>query len=119
MLRTGVGILSWASPAGAWRAFALGSIDGDPRAGLITRLFGSRDLALGVAVLCPEPTVRRSALQAGVAIDSVDAVASVLALRKGAPRWTALTAVAGATFFAALGAVALKQEPERPVAGVS
>ena len=46
VLRAGVGALSWASPAASWRTFGLGPIEGGASAGLVTRLFGSRDLVL-------------------------------------------------------------------------
>ncbi len=115
VLRTGVGILSWVSPAASWRTFGLGSIGGDPSAGLVTRLFGSRDLALGQMVLCPDPKVRRVGLQAGVAVDAVDLVASLVALRKGAPKVTILTATGGAASFVALGLFALAREPRPAV----
>lgn len=111
VMRTGVGVLSWVSPAASWRTFGLGPIGGDASAGLVTRLFGSRDFVLAQMVLCPDPKVRRAGLQAGVAVDSIDVVASLLALRKGAPKVTILTATAGAAFFAGLGAFALMCEP--------
>jgi len=115
VMRTGVGALSWVSPAASWRTFGLGPLAGDARGGLVTRLFGSRDLVLGQMVLCPDPEVRRAGLQAGVAVDSIDLVASLLALRKGAPKVTILTATGGAAAFMALGLFALAQEPHATV----
>jgi len=110
VLRTGVGVLSWVSPAASWRTFGLGSIGADPSSGLVTRLFGSRDFALGQMVLCPDPKVRRAGLQVGVAVDAVDMVASLVALRKGAPKATIVTATGGAASFVALGLFALARE---------
>jgi hypothetical protein len=110
VLRTGVGALSWVSPRASWQTFGLGAIEGDPRAGVITRLFGVRELALGQALLCPDPTVRKAALQTSVVVDSVDVVASLIALRNGAPKAIAITFVAGAGFFVALGLAGLAQE---------
>lgn len=114
VLRSAVGALAWASPALSWRTFALGSIDGDPRAGVITRLFGIRDLALGLAVRHPSPEVRRTALQVGVMVDSIDVVASLIALGRGAPRATLVTFTGGAALFAALGIAALAEEEASP-----
>ena len=110
-LRSVVGAASWAGPALSWRTFGLGSLNGNASAALVTRLFGVRDLALGLAVRHPSPEVRRTALQLGVAVDTVDAVASLLALRAGAPKASLLGVGAGAAFFAALGLAALA-EPE-------
>jgi hypothetical protein len=115
VLRTGVGALSWVSPTATWRTFGLGSIGGDPSAGLVTRLFGSRDFALGQMVLCPDPKVRRAGLHVGVAVDTIDVVASLLAIRKGAPKVTIVTATGGAACFAALGVLALVREPRPTV----
>ena len=83
VLRSLVGVATWVNPLHAGRAFGLGPISENPATGFVARLFGVRDLALGQAVRHPNPEVRRAALQAGVVIDSVDVVASLLALRKG------------------------------------
>ena len=110
VLRTAVGIGSWASPSLTSRVFGLGPLGKDPGAGAITRLFGVRELALAQALRHPNPDVRRAALQAGVAIDSIDAVATLIAVRKGAPRIILLTFAAGAALFAGLGVAALAQD---------
>lgn len=110
MLRSIVGVGSWASPALSWRMFGLGPTHDDPRVAVITRLFAVRDLALGQAVRHPNPQVRRAALQVGVAVDAVDVVASLVALRKGAPKVTWLTFVGGAALFVGLGVAALADE---------
>lgn len=110
VLRSGVGVLSWASPSATSRVFGLGTVGDDPRVGSIARLFGARELTLALAVRHPHPAVRRAALQAGVVVDSVDAVASVIAIRRGSPRVTALTFTAGAILFAGLGAAALRRD---------
>ena len=112
MLRSVVGVGSWASPALSWRAFGLGSIRDDPRAAVVTRLFAVRDLALGQAVRHSNPHVRRAALQVGVAVDAVDIVASLAALRKGAPKLTWMTFVGGAALFVGLGIAALADEEQ-------
>ena len=81
---------------------------------MITRLFGIRELALAQAVRHPSPEVRRAALQAGVAVDAIDIVASLVAIRRGAPKVILLTFVAGAALFVGLGAAGLA-EPQVPV----
>ncbi len=110
-LRAAVGVLSWASPTAAGHLFGLGSVGIDPRVGVVTRLFGVRELALSVAIKNPDPVVRRRALQAGVVIDSIDVVASLIALGRGAPKITLVTFTTGAALFAGLGMVALAGPP--------
>ena len=106
-LRSLVGAGTWASPASAWRALRLGELGDDPSAELVARLFGVRDLALGQAVRHRDGEVRRPALQVGVLCDSVDVVASLIALRRGAPRAGVALAGGGAAVFAVLGLAAL------------
>ncbi len=101
------GALSWASPKLSSRVFLLGRSDPDGRTGLLARLFGVRDLALGLALQHPSADVRKLALQAGVAIDSADVVASILAVRAGAPKSSLLGAASGAALFVVLGLGAL------------
>jgi len=105
--RSLVGLASWLSPLQSGRAFGLGSINEDPASAFVGRLFGVRDLALGLALRHPSPEVRTAALQAGVAIDSVDVVASLIAWRKGAPTAGAVLGGGGAAIFAGLGLAAL------------
>ena len=107
-LRSAVGLGSWLCPSLTWRTFGLGT-PGDPRATVITRLFGIRELALAQAVRHPSPEVRRAALQAGVAVDAIDIVASLVAIRRGAPKVILLTFVAGAALFVGLGAAGLAE----------
>jgi hypothetical protein len=107
-LRAAVGVCSWVSPSLTWRTVALGSMNGDPRAAVVTRLFGVREVVLGQAVRHRHPEVRRAALQIGIAVDSIDIVASLIALRKGAPKAIVLTFTAAAALGVALGAAALR-----------
>ena len=105
------GALSWVSPDTSWRTFGLGRLAGTgadaPSARVISRLFGVRDVALGLGLRHPEPAVRRAVLQAGLAIDLVDVVASLRGFAQGAPRATLLGVTAGAALIAALEVVAL------------
>jgi hypothetical protein len=109
-LRAQVGILSWVSPSASWRTFGLGAIGGDARPSLVTRLFGVRELALAAGLQSPEPAVRKSVLRAGLVVDGVDIVASIIALRKGASKWIWITFVAGASTFIGLGIGGLAHE---------
>jgi hypothetical protein len=112
VLRSGVGVVSWVSPALSWQTFGVGPMPGDARPAVMTRLFGAREFALAVAVKHPDRPVRRAALRAGLMIDSIDIVASLLAIRRGAPKAMWVTFVAGATLFVGLGAAALAQSEE-------
>ena len=106
-LRSLVGAGTWISPASSWRTFGLGRLGHDPSGELIGRLFGVRDLALGRAVRHPNGDVRRAALQVGVLCDSMDVIASLVALRRGASRTSGVLVGGGAALFAVLGLLAL------------
>ncbi len=118
-LRSLAGAGSWASPALSWRTFGLGPIQGSQSSAtaassaLATRLFGVRDLALGLAVRHPDPSLRRAALQIGVAADSADVIASLLAVRAGAPKATLVGVSLGAATFIALGIAGLTHQSQQ------
>lgn len=103
--RMGVGALSWASPSLAARVFGL---DLDSKQPIVTQLFGAREFGLAVATATTSGEERRRVLALGVAIDSVDFVACVIQMRKGAFSTQAkLMTAAGAATFALAGAAAL------------
>ena len=110
VLRMLVGAGTWAAPGLSWRTFGLGPLAGGAPTMLVGRLFGVRDLALGAAVQHSNPDVRRAALQIGVAVDAVDIVATLLAVRRGAPKATLLLIAGGAALFVGLGLSALADE---------
>jgi hypothetical protein len=107
VIRMCAGGFTWASPAISSRLFGLGAIAPGGSPGLVARLFGIRDLVLGAAVHHPDPSVRRAVLQAGVICDSADVVASLIAVRAGAPKTALLGATAGAALFVGIGLTAL------------
>ncbi|MGI9600640.1 MAG: hypothetical protein ACR2QE_02055 [Acidimicrobiales bacterium] len=109
VLRSLVGFGSWVSPALSWGTFGLGVLHDDAGSALATRLFGVRDFTLGLAVKHPDPAVRRGALQAGVMIDSIDVVATLMAVRRGAPKSAGVLVGGGAALFVAMGLVALAE----------
>jgi hypothetical protein len=116
VLRALVGILSWVSPSASWKVFGVGAIGGQAEPRLITRLFGVRELALAAGLNSPEAEVRKAALRAGIVIDGADIAASLIALRKGAPKWIWMTFVAGASAFIGLGVAALAEEERKGTA---
>ena len=107
VIRMFAGGFTWASPALSSRLFGLGPVAPGGSPGLVARLFGIRDLVLGAALHHPDSSVRKAVLQAGIVCDSADVVASVIAVRAGAPKTTLLGATAGAGLFVALGLTAL------------
>ena len=95
--RIAVGTLSLLSPKLAAKAFLLDPA-ANPQLGYLTRLFGSREIALGALTLASTGAARRALIQAGVAIDSADAVTGILGAASGAvPKKAGLlmTVVAG------------------------
>lgn len=111
--RAAVGATAWTAPRTTLRLTGLGPATRGPEdatasTDVVSRLFGVRDLALGLAVLQTDPHLRRAALALGVAVDLVDAAASVQGVRRGAPPASLLGVAAGALLFAGLGAGALR-----------
>ncbi len=104
------GALSWVSPTASSRVFLLGRDPADGRTGLLARLFGIRDLALGLGLQHPSADVRKLVLQAGVAIDTADVAATLLAVRSGAPKSAVLGAAGGAALFVGIGLTALASD---------
>jgi hypothetical protein len=81
-LRAVVGASAWTAPDLSGRLFGLDP-DANPQASYLGRLFGVRDLVLGVGTLRAEPPARKLWLQAGIACDLADAAASLLGKRNG------------------------------------
>jgi hypothetical protein len=80
-LRFVIGSGPWVAPRLSGRLFGLDP-DGNPQLTYMARLFGVRNLVLGCTLASTEGDTRRLWWQVGVAVDAVDAVASVLAMRK-------------------------------------
>ena len=77
------GPMSWLTPNLVMVAMG-GDPSSNPQASYMSRLFGVRDLILGVGVLCSRGSARRLWWQLGIACDAADTVAGVLAVRGGA-----------------------------------
>ena len=109
--RIAIGALAYAAPT-----LGLSSLTfkGEPQAAYLFRLFGARDVALGVLTLVAPPSQKLALLRAGIAVDAADAGAGLLALRSGAvgkPIGLLLTGFGAAA--AAAGAVAHAQQVDR------
>lgn len=99
--RVAIGALALARPSTAAVAFGL-TPAAQPEVAYVTRLFGSREIALGTATLLARGKGRTALVLLGVGVDVADAVTGHLGPREGQ-----VTKRAGATLLGpALGAVA-------------
>jgi Domain of unknown function (DUF4267) len=107
-LRVVIGAVAWLAPRQSGKGFGLDP-DANPQAPYLGRLFGARDVALGVGTLQAEGEAQRQWLQLGVAVDAADAIAALAAGRAGylPPVATGLV-FAPAAAGVALGVVALR-----------
>jgi hypothetical protein len=108
VLRSAIGVVTWLAPSRSGRTFGLGDAFDPPDAALVARLFAVRDLALAQALRHPDPAVRRQVLRAGVVVDGVDVVASLVAALRGGRRTVLVGVGLGAALFAGAGVLALR-----------
>jgi hypothetical protein len=80
--RVAIGALCLADPAKAMRLFQLDP-EANPQLPYLSRMFGAREVALGLTTLLAGGTARRNLVAAGLMVDGSDAVAAVLAAREG------------------------------------
>lgn len=105
-LRVLIGLGALVAPGLAGRLFGL-DVKGNPQSPYLARLFGARDIALGVGALASSGEERRRWVQIGIAVDAADAVSAVLAGRDGSvSTGTAVKLAAPAVAAVALGAIA-------------
>lgn len=81
--RIAVGTLSLLSPKLAARLFLLDP-QTNPQVPYVTRLFGSREIALGAITLASSGAARERLVQVGIAVDGADLVTGVAAASTGA-----------------------------------
>jgi hypothetical protein len=103
LARIAVGVAACAAPELSLRAMMLD--DTGPGARLFVRLFGVRDLALGVATLVAPPADRTALLAVGMVVDAGDAATGLLALRSGAVKAPVGLGITGSGTSAALAAL--------------
>lgn len=97
-----IGGVAVASPDLGTKLFRLDPA-ANPQLPYMTRLFGSREIALGAATLLARGTTRRNLVLAGVAVDAADAAAAYLAGESRSvdrPTMVALAAPAAAAVLA-------------------
>lgn len=83
LVRIGIGALSVARPELAAKAFRLDHAN-NPQMSYMTRMFGSREVALGLTTLVSKGRSRRALTALGIAVDGSDAFAGYDAGRTGA-----------------------------------
>lgn len=106
--RIALGTVSLVSPGLAAKLFLLDP-KANPQLGLMTRLFGSREIALGAITLATTGTARRALVQVGVAVDGADVLAGLAATVSGSvPKTTGLLFSAVAAGAVAAGATSLQ-----------
>ncbi len=80
--RIAVGTISFLSPSLAARLFLLDS-RANPQLPYMSRLFGSREMALGAITLASSGQARRRLVQLGVAVDGADAWTGLITAATG------------------------------------
>lgn len=80
IIRIGLGVASYVAPDFTAKQMGL---DENPQTAAVTRIFGTREIALGVATLASKGPLRTKAIYGGIAIDAFDALAGGLALKEG------------------------------------
>lgn len=94
--RVALGVGAFLAPGPTLKALTL-DVEGNPQLPYLSRVAGSRDIALGVVTLISRGRARRFMVSTGIGVDSADALAAVLSLgvlRRGRAAYLALPAVA-------------------------
>lgn len=106
--RIAIGAITWLAPGPAGRAVGVNAAR-NPQLPYIARLFGVRDIVLGLGALAGDDSQRQTWIKAGAACDAADIAAAAIAGRRGElPAVFALTGVAVATAAAATSIWALR-----------
>ncbi|MDA2891513.1 hypothetical protein PDG61_11375 [Mycolicibacterium sp. BiH015] len=109
-LRIGVGAITLIAPGFAARLFGLDTTTSP----WVTRLFGSRELALAVALLGAQDAAVPVVAGIGAAVDSADCVSSVAEFARGKLSvYTLVSGGGGAALFAILGLIARRDAVKR------
>lgn len=82
LARIGIGALALARPATAASAFGLDP-SSNPQAAYVTRLFGSREIALGTITLLSRGKARSGIVLLGVGVDAADVATGYLGPKEG------------------------------------
>jgi hypothetical protein len=108
--RIAIGATALASPSLAARLFRL-DLARNPQLPYLSRMFGSREIALGAITLLAKGGARRKLVALGMAVDGADAFAGYDAMRSGVvPQSTGVFLTAPAVGAVLAGAVGLATE---------
>ncbi len=109
--RIAVGTVSLLSPKLAARLFLLDP-KSNPQLPYLGRLFGSREIALGMITLAaPDGETRRRLIQVGVAVDAADALTGIASVASGSvPKKTALLLTVAGVASTTTGVLALQED---------
>jgi hypothetical protein len=109
--RIGLGLALMTAPSLAAASY-LGRRSAHPTVKFVNRLFGGRDVALGVWALSTrdDKAARRTAVAVGAACDAWDAIA-MLSAKEGMPKLGRAIAIATAASAAGAGLMALRDLP--------
>jgi hypothetical protein len=110
-LRIAIGAGAFAAPELTGKIFGLNTKDNHD-AVFLGRLFGIRDVALGIGQTVAGGEAEGLWWQLGVVCDLADAVAAVLMLKTGGPKRASVMAAATAIGAAAMGVAALTSASE-------
>lgn len=80
--RIAIGTVALASPDLAGKLFRLDNAS-NPQLPYMSRMFGSREIALGVVTLASKGKARKKLVALGIAVDGADAFAGFEAMRSG------------------------------------
>ncbi len=108
-LRLAIGAGAYAFPDLTGTIFGF-NIKNNHEAVFMGRLFGARDIALGVGVMAANEDGKRLWWQLGVLCDAADAAAGIMGLRAGAPKRGNIMATATAISAVGIGIAALAQK---------
>jgi hypothetical protein len=105
-LRLAIGAGAYAFPDLTGKIFGF-QIQGNHEAVFMGRLFGARDIALGLGVIAAQDDGKRLWWQLGVLCDAADAVAGIMGIRAGAPKRGNIMATATALSAVGIGVAVL------------
>lgn len=105
--RISVGAAALANPQVAAKLFQLDPVT-NPQVPYVVRLFGSREVALGLVTLLARGKAQRGLIGLGILVDGADAATGYLAMQDGSvTRKTAMTLIAPAIGAAGSGLLGL------------
>jgi hypothetical protein len=111
-LRLAIGAGAYAAPGVTGKVFGFKNIDLNHEALFMARLFGIRDVALGVGALAAGADSRRLWWQLGVVCDLADAAAGVMSFKSGGPKVPAVLSTITALSAVGLGVAVLSSSEQ-------